>query len=366
MRLSMAISVTVVVAICSLSPAQEVGQAGKGAHVARSVYFNDFTEAAGAEWSNRNLSVTPSGKDRFLGQFAKTKVSLTLKKLPAHKFVRISFDLYVIGSWDGYHAKWGPDPWMITVTGGPVLMETSFSYDNAVGLQAFPDDLRQGAYPAQTGAASLNKLGFLWNGKRADSVYKFSFTFPHTADAVGFDFSATGNIVDVDDESWGLDNVKVEVLGGPVPAGPKQFQQLWEQLGGKDPMEAHRAKWRFVAAGKPAAAFLRKHLSDKTRPVDQKELARLIAQLGDDNWRKRDAASEALIRMGRPIQPIIQNVARETASQEVRIRANDILKSLTTVNITPVKLRRYRAEQAISLIEGRFEQPGTRPVKRAG
>jgi hypothetical protein len=72
------------------------------------VYFNDFQVAAGPEWSNTTRDTTPSGR-KFLGQFGNSTVSVTLGNLARHTGIGVSFDLFVIRSWDGRNTTDGPD-----------------------------------------------------------------------------------------------------------------------------------------------------------------------------------------------------------------------------------------------------------------
>lgn len=51
-----------------------------------------------------------------------------------------------------------------------------------------------------------------------DSVYNLSFAGPHSAGSLVFNFSAS-NLQGIEDESWGLDNVRVEVNTIPLPGG---------------------------------------------------------------------------------------------------------------------------------------------------
>jgi hypothetical protein len=64
------------------------------------VYGNDFEGTVGPEWSKTSVDVTPGGR-HFLGQFGNDTLTLTLACLPAHVQATLSFDLYVIRSWDG-------------------------------------------------------------------------------------------------------------------------------------------------------------------------------------------------------------------------------------------------------------------------
>src|SRR5262249_18875923 len=66
------------------------------------VYSNDFEGEVGSEWSSTATDVTPIGARHFLGQFGSNEsVSLSLKNLPPHQHVRITFDLFMILTWDG-------------------------------------------------------------------------------------------------------------------------------------------------------------------------------------------------------------------------------------------------------------------------
>ena len=172
------------------------------------IYSNNFETSVGSEWSNTSTDITPVGDRRFLGQFANDDaVSLSLNNLAAHNSVTLSFDLYVIQSWDGTNTDYGPDTWQLSVDKGPVLLNTTFSNTGEDGhMQTYPGSNSSGQeYDAYTGASEINTLGYEFYG---DSVYRLSFTFNHTSDLLKFDFAGFG-LQDVGDESWGLDNVTV-------------------------------------------------------------------------------------------------------------------------------------------------------------
>lgn len=103
------------------------GSAGKckDSGAGQLVYTNDFEDPADplVEWSTQATDTTPEGDRRFLGQVASETVELTLTDLPPHTNVTVSFDLYIINSWDG---NFGPDLWEFSVTGGPTLLHTTF------------------------------------------------------------------------------------------------------------------------------------------------------------------------------------------------------------------------------------------------
>ena len=173
-------------------------------------YVNDFEGAAGAEWSHTTTDSTPWGQRRFLGQFCNDMVTLSLPDLPEHTELEVSFDLFVIRTWDGS----GDDPgdvWHLGIQDGPTLLHTTFSnggttYDLP---QTYPGNLPGTDYPARTGATENGTLGYTytWMGV-LDSVYSMSYTFQHSAASVGLEFLAQ-NLTSITNESWGLDNVVV-------------------------------------------------------------------------------------------------------------------------------------------------------------
>ncbi len=216
------------------------------------VYQNNFQGPAGStypEWSGGEYSYTANnagtvssgggrqaitnvesanGRERFLGEFGgpavvtarpfdarhfvrmDQSVRLTLGDLARHSSATVSFDLYVLKSWDGNNPNYGPDRWRLSVPGGPTLLDTSFSNNFKTGsfdlsLQDYP---HAGSAP-QAGAAAVKTLGYTFFG---DSTYHLSFTFAHAADTLTLEFaSSLFEGKGENDESWGLDNVVVSI-----------------------------------------------------------------------------------------------------------------------------------------------------------
>ncbi len=173
---------------------------------------------------------SPNGKQRFLGEFGgppigrpgdrdwnRTRVDqtvrLALKDLGPHTKVQLTFDLYVLKSWDGNSPPYGPDRFKLRVAEGAVLLDTTFSNNPKVredgSYQNYPAPIGKTASNApQTGAASTGTLGY--NNFFKDSIYHLTFTFPHREPALTLEF--TSSLFEgkgTADESWGLDNVVV-------------------------------------------------------------------------------------------------------------------------------------------------------------
>src|SRR5262245_55872191 len=213
------------------------------------VYFNDFNAAPGttySEWTSGGYSnsanragtvaagsvpqtvaavTSPNGRQSFLGEFGgpvlvaappydpqhfvrvDETVTLTLRDLKPHTFVTVAFDLYILKSWDGNNQTYGPDRWSLRVQGGPTLLDTTFSNNPKTGADLSQQNYPVANSPYQSGAASVNTLGYTFYG---DSIYHLSFNFPHQGDTLILNFSSSlfeGK--GTPDESWGLDNVRV-------------------------------------------------------------------------------------------------------------------------------------------------------------
>jgi hypothetical protein len=173
-------------------------------------------------------STTPSGLT-FLGEYGNQEITITLKGLPAHSRVTVSFDLFILRSWDGNQVYWpaqfaqispqsalgqiGPDIWRLTAN-AQTLLNTTFANWNELGFrQAYPGTYPGGDYPARTGAVYPNSLGYMFGEYQQDSVYRMSYTFSDSQSTLVLSFAGIG-LQAISDESWGLDNLKVTVSGG--------------------------------------------------------------------------------------------------------------------------------------------------------
>jgi hypothetical protein len=179
-------------------------------------YNNDFSGPVGPEWSTSLTDTTPCG-EKFLGQFGGTSVSLSLNNLADHSVLTVTFDLFIIQSWDGtVTSSQGPDVWDLTVAGGETLLHTTFA--NNGDPQAYPGTFPGASNPTHMGATEVDTLGYTFDyGPEFggilpnDSVYHLSFNFPHSSSSIQLVFTAalmpTGE--PITDESWGLANFTV-------------------------------------------------------------------------------------------------------------------------------------------------------------
>jgi hypothetical protein len=202
---------------------------------AAQTYFNDFEGLSDpltelTEWSIPVTETTSTSTPRtFLGRFCNDTVSLTFPSISACE-VMVSFDLFIIQSWDGhgdFDGATGPDIWDLAVDNGPTLLTTTFATHDP-RKQAYPNwYIAQGAdplFPPHQGAEEINSLGFPDFFGSGD-VYSMSFQFSHLGGDLILYFSAF-NLQDIEDESWGLDNVVVNRLPDCSNATPS-VDTLW-------------------------------------------------------------------------------------------------------------------------------------------
>jgi hypothetical protein len=185
------------------------------------IYSQNFESgiASLGAWNMSTLATSPGSSSMapttFLGRLLNQEVSLSV---PAGKTsVTISFDLYIIGTWDGAGQQgFGGDRWQIEVSrnGGARenVFHTSFS-NQATKPQNFPKQIDGGTNPNGRGAYALNALGYpKASGKfdAGDAIYKLTYTVSNPgAGPLVFYFHTTTALQDGYDESWGLDNVSV-------------------------------------------------------------------------------------------------------------------------------------------------------------
>ncbi len=230
------------------------------------IYRNDFSGPVGStfpEWTSSPISFnktvtgvqgtiptekiftveSPNHSQRFMGEFGgppigqpadpdwnrtrvEQTVSLCLQSLGPHTRVRVSFDLYVLKSWDGNSQKYGPDRFTVRITGGPLFLDTTFSNNPKVledgSYQSYPDWYGTGiSHAPQTGAALIGTLGY--NNFFKESVYHLSFTFDHAEPTIIVQFgSSLYEGKGTADESWGLDNVVVSTDGPESSCPPRR------------------------------------------------------------------------------------------------------------------------------------------------
>ncbi len=158
------------------------------------------------------LEKTPFKSNLFLGKLSNNTAAFSVYNLTEHDSITISFDIYIIGTWDGNDKTYGQDVFMLKIDSNEYI-KTSFS--NTTFTQSYPElNIGNKSYKAKTGARAINKLGFTWKEHNRydgimDAVYSITLTVPHHNNSTDILFSCTLRDSDnsLYNESWGLDNV---------------------------------------------------------------------------------------------------------------------------------------------------------------
>ena len=88
----------------------------------------------------------------------------------------------------------------------------------------------------------------------------------------------------------------------PADPSPRDLELAWTDLRGNDAARAYSALWLLAAAPKQALPLLREALPLAKR-IEAERIDKLIVALDDDDFEKREKATEDLARMGEQIGP---------------------------------------------------------------
>lgn len=113
----------------------------------------------------------------------------------------------------------------------------------------------------------------------------------------------------------------------PATLTNAELETQWSLLGNETGATAYRALWTLAAAPKQAVPFLRSHLQPESG-TDGRRIAKLIANLDNDEFAVRERATAELAGLGKSAESALRKVLDEAPSLEVRKRVTDILKKL--------------------------------------
>jgi len=362
------------------------------AEVVHTANFDD-PAAIGDEWSARQTTLPPVERRatraarnaakaplvtarRFLGEFTNDTVTLTLKKLPPHEYLKISLDLLILKQWNGSQdllatgdTAVGGESWGLQLDDGPLLVHGVF-VNNPPGpgkWQTYPCLIPGERVAARTGenTKAHNSLGYANVG--GDATYPIKVLIPHKAAQVKLNFFGE-NLSDPEESAWGIDNVSIEVLrADEVPALTEAvFKETWDNLGDSDALRAYEAAWKLIAAPDKTLAKAEKFLSATGREVDREQLTArvkmLVRQLDADEFRQRERASKELDRLGPAALPALRHALRDTPSPEVRARLEAIL-SRTAEAVNPVRLNEEgRRRERLGVVLGIINSPASQKL----
>ncbi len=196
---------------------------------AATVFYSDFDTTLNSAIAPGGASLTgvqgyaglgPVG-NQFSGNFLRSAtantVTLTLNALPEHSSLSLGFLFAAIDSLDGTGSFPAGDFFTVSIDGTTIFRE---SFANAL-----PSQTQSYAPPAGVQLARMTDLGFGGpGGFNTDSAYNLSAdpvfsNIAHTGSSVTISFRMEGDgVQDLNDESWAMDNLRVDVAPVPLPA----------------------------------------------------------------------------------------------------------------------------------------------------
>jgi hypothetical protein len=136
----------------------------------------------------------------------------------------------------------------------------------------------------------------------------------------------------------------------PLPLSDAAFAELWSYLSGEQAPRALFAAHRLAASGDAAVRRLRSRLLPPVVPgaVTAEEL---IRRLDDRQFRERERALQALLRMGSDVVPELREQLKAKPSPEARARIELLLRRLATAKVSVEQVRAVRAITALGRID---------------
>ena len=125
---------------------------------------------------------------------------------------------------------------------------------------------------------------------------------------------------------------------------------LWTGLADRDAKKGRRAVETLIAAPGQALPFLREHLKPVVSP-DAKKFAAMIADLGSDEFERRQQAEQELGDLGELAAPTFQKTLAANPPLETRRRIEGLLKKLNSADLSAEALRALRAVQVLETID---------------
>jgi WD40 repeat protein len=135
------------------------------------------------------------------------------------------------------------------------------------------------------------------------------------------------------------------VAGAAAKPSPEDLRRAWADLRGEDGPRAHRAVWALAADPEGALPLLKGQLKPAAA-ADDKRIARLIAELDDDNFAVREKATEELGKLP-GAGPALRKALEGAAGAEVRQRLAAALKEQERAGASPDWVGTLRAVEAL-------------------
>jgi WD40 repeat protein len=140
------------------------------------------------------------------------------------------------------------------------------------------------------------------------------------------------------------------------PLGDKELANVWADLGSEEARTAYRAVSTLTALPEPAVKLLNANL--RPSPDDGKRVQHLLADLDDKDFDVREKASRELKALGRKAGPALREALKSPAGEEARRRMEELIAGVKALSR---QLSREELRQSRSVLV--LERLGTKPAR---
>jgi hypothetical protein len=168
--------------------------------------------------------------------------------------------------------------------------------------------------------------------------------------------SADGSAVVAGDSAgavhvWDIRDLKKELSATGTKLAARELDDHWAVLAEIDGEKSFRAIRSLASAPDDSLRLLRDRLKPaKVEALDEAAVAKLIAQLDDDDFEVRERATVALEKLGPKIAPVLRVAVGKTKSAEVRRRLGALVERWSKAPLTMEDLRVLRGVEVLEAI----------------
>jgi RNA polymerase sigma factor (sigma-70 family) len=197
---------------------------------------------------------------------------------------------------------------------------------------------------------ALDRTVFVWDvtsGKQAATFQGHTGAIHSLAVAPGGKTVASAS-ADTTALLWDLTRV---VRPAPVVKAltAKERDTCWQALLGGDAAQAFAAICELSAAPKEALPLIEEQIKPAL-PLDKKRVEELLASLESEQFKTRQQASAALLKIGERVVPAIDKVLAGKPPLEVKQRLQALRQQLSGLALQGERLRAYRAVEVLERI----------------
>jgi WD40 repeat protein len=187
----------------------------------------------------------------------------------------------------------------------------------------------------------------LYHQKMADHLIgPLDFHFAFAPDGRSIAVAATDTTVLV----WDLSSAYAVAPASPV-LGAKEADGLWADLAGADAAKAYTAISRLASRPTESLALLRERLP-AVAPIPAERVSKWVAELNDDDFSVRDAATRQLAAVGDQVKRTLRETLTRDVSLEQRRRITELLQGTRLLRPGDA-LRSVRAVRVLEAIDSK-------------